>query len=71
MKRWIAGAVFAVGLTVLGGAAVAQDAAPRDEGQRPDTQRERRSIPENTKAAGSAKGTSETISSPGEQGGAV
>ncbi|MDQ3360815.1 MAG: hypothetical protein M3533_15570 [Actinomycetota bacterium] len=41
MKRWIAGAVFAVGLTVLGGAAVAQDAAPRDEGQRPDTQREK------------------------------
>jgi len=44
MKRWIAGAVFAVGLTVLGGAAVAQDAAPRDEGQRPDTQREREKV---------------------------
>ncbi len=41
MKKWIAGAVFAAGLTVLGGAAVAQDAAPGDGGQRPGTQGEK------------------------------
>ena len=40
MKKWITGAVVAAGLTVLGGAAVAQDAAPGNGGQRPDGQQE-------------------------------
>ena len=41
MRKWIAGAVFAAGLAAFGGAAVAQDAAPRDGGQRPDTLQEK------------------------------
>jgi len=40
VKKWIAGAVVAAGLTAFGGAAIAQDAAPQDGGQRPSTQQE-------------------------------
>ncbi|CAA9449607.1 hypothetical protein AVDCRST_MAG82-3673 [uncultured Rubrobacteraceae bacterium] len=38
MKKWIAGAVVAAGLSVFGGAAIAQDATPQDPRQTQDVQ---------------------------------
>ncbi len=40
MKKWITGAVVAAGLMIFGGAAIAQDAAPQNGGQRPDVKQE-------------------------------
>ncbi len=40
MKKWIAGAVVAAGLSVFGGAAIAQDATPQDSRQTQNVQQE-------------------------------
>jgi len=40
VKKWIAAAFVAAGLTAFGGVAIAQDAASRDGGQGPDVRQE-------------------------------
>ena len=40
MKKWITGAVVVAGLSIFGGAAIAQDAVPQNDGQRTNVQQE-------------------------------